>query len=99
MRFVRVVPRELSAVGSDYVWSVAAPMAVTLHPETSPKMLFSGNNVAEPKPSRGAGTLELYVCSGCGFVDWYCVDPEKIPIGPEYMTEIVDLAPGSPYRG
>jgi len=99
MRFVRVVPRQLSAVGRDSVRSVAGPMAVPLPPAKSPKRRFSGNNVAEPKPSRGAGTLELYVCSGCGFVDWYCVDPEKIPIGPEYMTEIVDLAPGSPYRG
>jgi hypothetical protein len=99
MRFVRVVPRELSATGSDYVTSVAGPMTATLRPITEPKLVFSGKTVAEPSPSAGAGMFEMYICTGCGFVDWYCVDPENIPIGPEYMTELIDLTASSPYRG
>ncbi len=37
------------------------------------------------------GWLEAYVCRACGFVEWYCCDPDKLPIGPEYMTELVDV--------
>lgn len=44
------------------------------------------------------GSLETYVCKGCGFVEWYCQDPESVPIGPEYMTELVDYDSGTPYR-
>jgi hypothetical protein len=26
------------------------------------------------------------------------MDPETIPIGPEFMTELIDVAPKDPYR-
>jgi hypothetical protein len=44
------------------------------------------------------GVLEMYVCTGCGFTEWYCRDPHKIPIGPEYGTEKLDLRTDTPYR-
>jgi hypothetical protein len=47
----------------------------------------------------GLGTLEMYICKGCGLVDWYCLDPQHIPIGPQYMTEEVDYKSDvGPYR-
>jgi hypothetical protein len=46
----------------------------------------------------GLGLLELFVCRGCGLVEWYCNDPENLPIGPMYATELVDVRPASPYR-
>ncbi|MGE0870575.1 MAG: hypothetical protein AB7P03_18565 [Kofleriaceae bacterium] len=49
-------------------------------------------------PRSGFGILEAYACRSCGFVEWYCQDPEKIPIGPEYMTELIDVSGGSPFR-
>jgi hypothetical protein len=44
------------------------------------------------------GTLEVYVCVGRGFLEWYCQDPESIPIGPEYMTDAIDYGERTPYR-
>ncbi len=49
-------------------------------------------------PRDGFGVLEMYICRGCGFTDWYCQDPENIPIGPEYMTEEVDVSGEEPHR-
>ena len=43
----------------------------------------------------GLGVFECYICKRCGFVDWYCQDPEHIPIGKQYMTEEVDAAASS----
>jgi hypothetical protein len=98
MRFVRVIPREFTATGGDYVHSSVAPMTATVKPETEPKLIFSGRTVSDPKPRLGVGMLEMYICSGCGLVEWHCLDPEAIPIGAEYMTEVVDYAAGSAYR-
>ena len=98
MRFVRVIPREFTATGGDYVHSSVAPMAATVKPQTQAKWVFSGRTVDDPTPSSGAGQLEMYVCTGCGLVEWHCIDPEAIPIGSEYMTEVVDYSTGSAYR-
>jgi hypothetical protein len=98
-RFVRALPREFTATGGDFASAHAAPMTATVVPETSAKLFFSGRTVAAPTLKYGLGVLEMYICSGCGFVEWYCLDPESIPIGPEYMTEIVDHMPDSAYRG
>ena len=50
------------------------------------------------EPHRGFGVFEAYICKKCGFVEWYCHAPEEIPIGPEYMTEEIDLDASGPYR-
>jgi len=97
-RFVRVVPRELAANVGKYLVTFAGPMTATLVPVTTERLIFQGRDVDKPSPGAGVGILEMYICTGCGLVEWHCLDPEEIPIGPEYMTEIVDHAPTSAYR-
>jgi hypothetical protein len=49
--------------------------------------------------SRQRGLLEAYTCRRCGFTEWYAQEPEDIPIGPAYGTELIDLDDdGGPYR-
>ena len=98
MRFVRVIPREYSATGSDYVYEQAAPMAATHVPTLAQKLLFRGNTVATPNIKAGLGLLEIYICVSCGAVEWYCQNPETIPIGPEFMSDVVDYEHVTPYR-
>lgn len=97
MKFVRAIPRELTATGRHgYVDRVASPMAVTYQHEyqTGP---ISGPLALDPRKTYGY--LEMYICRGCGFVEWYCSDPENIPIGPQFMTEAIDYADGDgPFR-
>jgi hypothetical protein len=96
MKFIRVIPRELTTTFSG--GQGAVPMKLTIVPEVVDGILF-GIRVGGPDPRRGSGALETYVCIGCGFVEWYCLDPESIPLGPEYMTELVDYDAGDgPYR-
>lgn len=94
LSFVRAVPREVSPmVGNEYR-QLASPMAVTFGGQHAG---WLGGINADPR--RAFGLLEVYVCRGCGFVEWYCSDPEKIPIGPHFMTESLDYgAPAGPYR-
>src|SRR5258705_1909024 len=82
MTFARSMPREYSGE-----YDRAYPMTVTQPPRTVEKMFGTGNNVYTPDPRYGAGVLEVYTCLGCGLVEWYCQDPQKIPIGPEHMTD------------
>ena len=98
MQFIRAVPRELTVkVGYDTNMQVASPMAVTFANERR-EGFFADS--AQPIDSRKAfGYLEQYICRGCGFVEWYCNDPERVPIGPAYMTEAIDYAADdTPYR-
>jgi hypothetical protein len=102
MKFIRAIPREYTATdGGVSTRSVIAPMALTVRPVVSKRGLLSGggNEASEPDVRRHSrGTLEVYVCVGCGFLEWYCQDPESIPIGPEYMTEAIDYGGRTPYR-
>jgi hypothetical protein len=95
MRFVRARPRELGAWGTTYVHATVAAMA--MQPFVS-ETLIGGKQLAELQPENGRGWLEAYACLGCGFVEWYCLDPQSVPIGPEYMTDVVDYSTGEPYR-
>jgi len=54
--------------------------------------------VQELNARTGKGVLEMYICRACGFVEWYCQDPTELPIGPHYMTQIVDYTSREPYR-
>ena len=96
-RFVRVIPREYTATGGDWASERVAPMTATVDPSSEPRLLFRGRVVHTPDIGQGHGLLEMYICSGCGFVEWYCHNPERIPIGPEYMTEVIDES-SAPYR-
>ncbi|MBA3539845.1 MAG: hypothetical protein H0T79_09465 [Deltaproteobacteria bacterium] len=98
MKFVRVMPREHSAVGADFVRTQAAPMALTHDPRVIPAGLLSRETVAAPDITAGFGVLETYVCLGCEYVEWYCQGAREIPIGPEYMTEVIDYTSDAPYR-
>ena len=102
MKFIRAIPREYTATdGGVSTRSVIAPMALTLRPVVSKRGLFSGGGSEASEPDvrqHSRGTLEVYVCVACGFLEWYCQDPESIPIGPEYMTEAIDYGGRTPYR-
>jgi hypothetical protein len=89
MQFIRAIPRELTGE------RVASPMAVTYQHE------YQTDPIAGPlgiDAKKTYGLLEMYVCRKCGLVEWYCSDPEHIPIGPQFMTEAVDYSSESPYR-
>ena len=93
MKFVRVIPREFAEYGNSASYpGEVRPMTATHVPQ------FVGRMVIAPAPDGGRGVLENYICMQCGFVEWYCGDPERIPIGPEFMTDIVDYDEGGPYR-
>jgi hypothetical protein len=96
MRFIRAVPRELTPSRDD-AQPMAMPMGIVYQYEVQ-----RGRYQATPLPvdaHKALGMLEVYVCRKCGFVEWYCADPEKIPVGPVYMTEELDYEGESPYRG
>jgi len=100
MKFIRCVPREYTVQSNtDRNLPWIAPMTLTQKPSVTPKLLFKGKDVTAPSIFDGFGVLETYVCAKCGFIEWYCQDPESVPIGPEYMTEVVDYSRTTPYRG
>lgn len=101
LKFVRVIPREYTVrQGGDWNYAEVAPMTLTQSPQVAERLLFAGNTVTPPRLDRytGHGTLETYTCLTCGFVEWYVADAKDIPIGPEYMSELVDYASTTPYR-
>lgn len=91
-RFVRVVPRVSS--GNDDVAIRPHPMHLTL--AVSPPEGAFAPQTPIPTMRAAHGALETYVCTACGSVEWYCPDPTSIPIGPEYMSDLVDFTPATP---
>ncbi len=89
---VRVVPRELTAGGGDYVRQLAAPMMLTYAVQSQKRAIFAGNEVDSPAVGAGYGVLEAFVCCACGFVEWYCQAPESLPVGPAFNSELVDVS-------
>ena len=97
--FVRVVPRELTnAMGHPTDVPTAAPMALTYLPMITENLIFPGASAHSPDVTQGRGHVETYVCLGCGFMEWYCVDPKAIPLGPEFMAERVTYTTDGPFR-
>ncbi len=92
--FVRVIPREFTQHNSS-IPSIA-PMTATLLP-SAVKVLWTLVPV-QPDITAGLGMLEIIICRSCGFAEWYCLDVEHIPIGPECMTERILLDGATPYR-
>jgi len=77
----------------------AAPMTVTfMYRAPTERMLTSLTTPIDV--GLGLGLLEVYVCKQCGLVEWFCIDPEHIAIGPSYMTEELDYEAtrSGPYR-
>lgn len=100
MKFIRVIPREYSAYATKngYVTS-SAPMTLTRETGATDRLVFSGKQVPQTaNRESGRGSLETYVCTKCGFVEWYCLDPDAIPIGPEFMSEVIDYEHPEPFR-
>jgi hypothetical protein len=87
MQFTRVQPRIYNGP--------PRPMPITHEPYIL-SGLFSDTVTGEVKKAFGA--LEIYICTGCGFIEWYCREPRAIPLGPQYMTDLVDYSPKSEYR-
>ena len=56
------------------------PMTVT----AQPRWVFDGRN-----PHYGIGEMAVLVCRACGFAEWYVKDPESIPIGKHFKTEML----------
>jgi len=97
-RLVRVIPRDhTNTPGEGGTW-LTLPMRLTVVPMTESGIFTSKKHAMAPEPSTGRGMVEAYVCRACGFIEWYCADPERIPIGPEYMTEEIDAGGEPPYR-
>lgn len=88
--FIRVLPRELSD-------GMPAPMTATMIAKPD-QGWFSFGQPEDPRPRHGRGVLEIYICRHCGFVEWYCLDPENIPLGPEHMADLVSFTSTDPYR-
>lgn len=45
------------------------------------------------------GKLMLYVCRKCGHAQWFAATPEKIPIGDDYQTKLIQgRPPQGPFR-
>ncbi|HUJ63822.1 MAG TPA: hypothetical protein VLX92_35220 [Kofleriaceae bacterium] len=102
---MRVLPRQYGtfpeALATEYgprLHSIGVPMTLTAKPPPIHKHLVSANTVEEPQLFDGLGTVETYVCCGCGFIEWYCQDPAAMPIGDEYNTQLVDYSSPAPYR-
>src|SRR5689334_15739279 len=98
--FVRAVPRELTVEPQkDWNHGRHAPMFATYEVKVRRRLLSPGKVPSELDARRGLGMLEIYICRGCGFVEWYCHDPSEIALGPQYMTEEIDVGGGvGPYR-
>ena len=99
---IRALVRELTATGGDVAREVVTPMGDTYEPALD-RAFFSDKvkGSAGVEQKRPLGLLEMHVCRKCGFTEWYCRDPLKVPIGPEYGTELVDASDtgsGEPYR-
>jgi hypothetical protein len=48
---------------------------------------------------RPLGVMVAHVCRRCGKTEIFTMNPQQIPIGTEYGTRLVKLAPKTPYRG
>jgi hypothetical protein len=105
MVFVRVLPRQyvtnhlwIGADAAPMIHTIGVPMTLTSQPPPVQKHLLAKDTVQEPQGFDGLGTVETFVCRGCGFVEWYCQDPEAMPIGDEYNTQLIDYSAPAPYR-
>ncbi len=100
---VRAQVRERGMQGeSDHARAQAAPFAITYGKgeEYAPGFMnVAKQPSAKPDLDVAFGVLDAYVCRGCGFVEWYAQEPEKIPIGPTFGTSLVEVPGGAPYRG
>lgn len=58
-----------------------------------PRWIMGGRNPSHPR-----GKLRTYVCSHCGYLQQFCEDPENIPLGEKYQTELIVSESGSSHK-
>ena len=74
-------PEVIKSEATDYAhYDKEHSMAVTA--ET--RWIMEGRNLKYPY-----GVLSMYTCRRCGYTEWYADNPEEIPIGKDYKTEII----------
>ena len=98
--FIRAQPREHTRMAGEHGPQASYPMAVT-HAVVLSRAFFSGEVTGTrfADASAAFGILDMYVCRACGLTEWYCRDPQNIPITPECATELVEVAPSDgPFR-
>ena len=99
-QFIRAQAREFTRRPGEHGAQVSYPMGVTYSVDVA-TALFSDRvtGVRAASASAPFGILDMYVCRACGLTEWYCRDPQNVPIAPELATEIVNVdPPGGPYR-
>jgi hypothetical protein len=95
-KFVHAVPREHASVHSTSLpQNVSAPMMVTFPPQ---RLALVFGSIPTIDLKSGYGLLEVYLCYGCGAVEWYCNGVERIPLHKHLMTELVDYDQNGPHR-
>jgi hypothetical protein len=89
--------RERAAEGHDYVTQYLAPLSATYATKVD-HTFWAGRKVTSADPKLPVGVFEAYICQRCGFTELYARDAARIPIGPEFGTELFDTASDTPYR-
>jgi hypothetical protein len=96
---IRALARELAATSGDWSGNRAVPMAVTIQPAVRHTFFTERRDgIGVLDPEKVMGVLEMYICRKCGFTEWYCLDPQNVPIGEGYGTELVTVEPDTPFR-
>ena len=88
--------RERAPYGHDIVHPHLAPLALAFAPAV--RGGFWALRTAEPTRSTPVGIIEAYACRGCGLTELSTTGVADIPIGPEYGTELIDVAGDGPFR-
>jgi hypothetical protein len=88
--------RERAPYGHDIVHPHLAPLALAFAPAV--RTGFWALRTAEPTRSTPVGIIEAYACRGCGLTELYTTDIADVPIGPEYGTELIEVASDGPFR-
>src|SRR5262249_36610684 len=78
-----------------------APLAASYRRKLKTPILTGEEEIEyddRPDTAAPVGVFVAHVCRACGFTDWYALDPQAIPIGPDYGTELVVIEGPHPYR-
>jgi hypothetical protein len=88
-QLIRALTRERGR--GDWYSPSVAPFGVSFRRQTVVSPTGDGRALNQPDLGEPAGMLEVYVCRGCGFTEWYALEPEHVPIGAAYATELIDV--------
>jgi hypothetical protein len=82
---------------NEIVEGVVREYVVTKEPPIPWRRIFSSHPIdASGGP---CGKLMVYMCRGCGHVQWFAENPQAVPIGAAYDTRLISGSePLGPYR-